>query len=170
MATAPLSDNLLKTLPVHGLGISEARRVLSYYRIDSQGRFIMGARGKLSGTLDDSAFDLARQRLQELYPRLSTVPMESFWNGRVAVTTDSLPRLMQIAPNLGAAVGWNGRGVAMTTAMGSVLADWMTGVSQQDLPMPIAKPRPIPFHWLKRPAAGIAVQWKSFLDRRERKL
>ncbi|MDF1750807.1 MAG: FAD-binding oxidoreductase [Alphaproteobacteria bacterium] len=170
MATAPLSDNLLKSLPAQGLGVSEARRVLSYYRIDSQGRFIMGARGKLNGSLDQSAFDLARQRMKEMYPRLDSVPMESFWNGRVAVTTDSLPRLMQIAPGLGAAVGWNGRGVAMTTSMGSVLADWLTDVPQQDLPMPIGTPRPIPFHWLKRPAAGIAVQWKSFLDKRERKL
>ena len=55
MATKPLSDNLLKSLPVHGLGVSEARRVLSYYRIDSQGRFIMGARGKLNESLDVSA-------------------------------------------------------------------------------------------------------------------
>ena len=95
MATKPLSDNLLKSLPVHGLGVSEARRVLSYYRIDSQGRFIMGARGKLNGSLDDSAFDLAKERMQEMFPRLTGVPMENFWNGRVAVTTDSLPRLMQ---------------------------------------------------------------------------
>ncbi len=170
MATSPLSDNLLKSLPVHGLGVSEARRVLSYYRIDAQGRFIMGARGKLNGSLDDSAFDLARQRMHEMFPRLTGVPMESFWNGRVAVTTDSLPRLMQIAPGLGAAVGWNGRGVAMTTATGPVLADWLCDVPHKDLPMPINAPRPIPFHWLKRPAAGIAVMWKSFLDRRERKL
>ena len=170
MATKPLSDNLLKSLPVHGLGVSEARRVLSYYRIDSQGRFIMGARGKLNGSLDDSAFDLAKQRMQEMFPRLTGVPMENFWNGRVAVTTDSLPRLMQIAPGLGAAVGWNGRGVAMTTATGSVLADWLCDVPHKDLPMPINAPRPIPFHWLKRPAAGVAVMWKSFLDRRERKL
>ena len=77
---------------------------------------------------------------------------------------------MQIAPGLGAAVGWNGRGVAMTTATGSVLADWLCDVPHKDLPMPINAPRLIPFHWLKRPASGVAVMWKSFLDRRERKL
>ncbi len=168
IATAPLSDNLLKTLPAQGLGLSETRRVLAYCRVDADGRFVMGARGALDGSLDPRAFNLTRQRLRELYPHLADIPVESHWNGRVAVTTDSLPRLVEPAPNLHAALGWNGRGVAMTTAMGPVLADWLTGTPRDDLPMPVTPLRPIPFHWMKRPASAVAVLWKTFLDRRER--
>jgi glycine/D-amino acid oxidase-like deaminating enzyme len=169
IATKPLSHNLLKSLPADGVAVSEFRRILSYYRIDAQGRFLMGARGALDGSLRDGAFDLARTRMAQLFPFLADQPLEHFWNGRVAVTTDHLPRLVEPEPGLHAAVGWNGRGVAMTSTMGPLLADWLTGTAPRDLPMPVTPPRPIPFHWLHRPVAGLAVAWKNFQDERERR-
>lgn len=169
IATKPLSHNILRTLPAQGVGVSEFRRILSYYRIDAQGRFLMGARGALDGSLDDGAFDLARARMADLFPALTDQPLEFFWNGRVAVTTDHLPRLMEPDPGLHAALGWNGRGVAMTSAMGPVVADWLTGTAPRDLPMPVTPARPIPFHWMHRPVAGLTVAWKNFQDKRERR-
>lgn len=168
IATKPLSDNVLRSLPADGLGVSETRRILSYYRVDRHGRFLMGARGALDGNLGDAAFDLARARLKALYPRLADAPLEYRWNGRVAVTPDFMPRLVNAEPGLYAALGWNGRGVAITGAMGPVLAEWLSGGDEQDLPLPVTGPTPIPFHWLKRPASGLAVAWKNFQDTRER--
>lgn len=168
IATRPLSDNVLKSLPAQGLGVSETRRILSYYRIDRAGRFVLGARGALNGSLADPAFDLSRQRLRELFPHLAEEPLEFAWNGRVAITPDHLPRFLEAAPGLHAALGWNGRGVALTGAMGPVLADWLTGSAARDLPVPVSAPRPIPFHGAMRPIAGLAVMWKNFQDRSER--
>ncbi len=168
IATAPLSDNLLKTLPAQGLGVSETRRVLSYSRIDAQGRFLMGARGRMDGELDESGFSFARRRLQELFPRLASQAIEFGWNGRVAITLDHLPRLVEPAPGLHAALGWNGRGVAMTSAMGPVMADWLTGTRAEELPMPVTKAKPIPFHSLRVPASRAMAYWYKLQDERER--
>ena len=168
IATKPLSDNVLKSLPAHGLGVSETRRILSYYRIDRAGRFVLGARGALNGSLADPAFDLSRERLRQLFPHLTEEPLEYAWNGRVAITPDHLPRFLEAAPGLHAAMGWNGRGVALTGVMGPVLADWLTGTPAKDLPVPVSAPRPIPFHGAMRPISGLAVMWKNFQDRSER--
>ncbi|MEQ9488935.1 MAG: FAD-binding oxidoreductase [Alphaproteobacteria bacterium] len=167
-ATAPLSDNLRKSILTEGHGVSETRRVLSYFRLDSEGRFLLGARGAMDGSLEHSAFNLARERLAQLFPVLRDEPLEYFWNGRVAITSDHLPRFVEPSPGLYAALGWNGRGVAMTSAMGPALADWLTGAPGEDLPIPVTKVRPIPFHGLRLVAAQAIVSWSDFQDKRER--
>ncbi len=168
IATAPLSDNILKTLVSDGVGISEFRRLLSYFRVDATGRFIMGARGASDGSLEDNAFDFARERLKQLYPQLADQPLDYFWNGKVAITPDYMPRLIDFGHGLVAALGWNGRGVAVTTAAGPILADWLSGAPDQEIPLPITPSRPIPLHGLRRTAASIVVRWYDYLDRKER--
>lgn len=168
-ATGPLPPPILKTLPPSGLGVTECRRVLSYCRVDGSGRFVMGARGALNGSLRQSAFDLVRARLGELFPDLAGFPLEFFWNGRVAVTPDYLPRLLEVASGVHAALGWSGRGVAITTAAGPVIADWLAGASPNELPLPVTVPRQIPLHFLKGPASRLTVGWMHFLDRLERR-
>ncbi|RVU35023.1 FAD-binding oxidoreductase [Hwanghaeella grinnelliae] len=168
IATAPLSDNILKTLLADGVGVSEFRRLLAYFRVDSEGRFIMGARGASDGSMEDPSFDFARARIKQLFPALADQKMEYFWNGKVAITMDYLPRLIEQEYGLYAAVGWNGRGVAVTTASGPVLADWMTGTAPKDLPLPVTPPRPIGFHGFKRKVSSVVALWYDHLDKKER--
>lgn len=168
IATAPLSDNILKTLLADGVGVSEFRRLLGYFRVDRYGRFIMGARGASDGSMKAASFEFARSRIKQLFPALMDQKMEYFWNGKVAITMDYLPRVIDHGNGLHAAVGWNGRGVAVTSAVGPVLADWMTGKAAKDLPLPVTPPRPLPFHGLKRKASSIVALWYDHLDKKER--
>jgi len=50
-----------------------------------------------------------------------------------------------------------------------VLADWLTGKSGKDLPIPVTTVRPILFHGLRLVAAQAIVGWKNFQDNWERK-
>ncbi|MEQ8443699.1 MAG: FAD-dependent oxidoreductase [Alphaproteobacteria bacterium] len=168
VATEPLSDNILKTLPKQGVGVSETRQILTYYRVDAGGRFLLGARGHLDGSLEAPAFDRAKSRLRELFPHVADAKLDFHWNGRVAVTTDSLPRVFELEDGVFAALGWNGRGVAITTAIGPHLAALLSDDARDDFPLPISPVREIPFHWLRRPAAGLAVTLKDRQDQRER--
>lgn len=168
IATGPLSDNLRKSIFPEGHCLSDTRRLLAYCRFDADGRFLMGARGYIGGSLADGAFDLARLRLRELFPLLAGEVPQFFWNGRVAMTPDRLPRLMEPKPGLHVAMGWNGRGVAMTTAMGRVIADWLTGGSVDDLPIPLTPVRPVPFHGLRLIGTWVAAKWMGVADARER--
>lgn len=169
IATKPLSDNLRRSILPEGHCVSDTRRLLGYCRFDAHGHFLMGARGYIGGQLVDDAFDLARTRIRQLYPQLVDEPLVHFWNGRVAMTPDYFPRLMAPAPGLHAAVGWNGRGVAMTSAMGKVVADWVCGAEEDSLPMPVSPVRPIPFHGLRLVGAWAMAKIMDYRDRRERR-
>jgi glycine/D-amino acid oxidase-like deaminating enzyme len=59
---------------------------------------------------------------------------------------------------------YNGRGVAMATATGRLLAECAGGADADGLPLPPTKVRPLPFHGLRGPAIGLAVGWKLLLD------
>ena len=61
-------------------------------------------------------------------------------------------------------LGYNGRGVAMATVMGKLLADRALGAPPSDLGWPITPIAPIPFHALRLPAMALVVHWKRFQD------
>lgn len=71
------------------------------------------------------------------------------WRGVIAATLDALPRLIQLDEGLFGAIGCNGRGVALTTALGEPLADFLAGrLAAEDFTLPITPPRPVPFRRL----------------------
>jgi glycine/D-amino acid oxidase-like deaminating enzyme len=59
-----------------------------------------------------------------------------------------------------AALGYNGRGVAMATAMGVQIARRLTGTPAEALDMPVSSIRPIPFHGAWR-LAVTAKLWEG---------
>jgi glycine/D-amino acid oxidase-like deaminating enzyme len=81
-----------------------------------------------------------------------------------AVEPDFLPHLIDLGRGLMAARACNGRGIAMTTAMGKVLADWAAGTEGNHLPLPLAPPAPIPFHGILRYAPNVLLPWSMLRD------
>ena len=80
----------------------------------------------------------------------------------MAITRDFLPHLHQPAPGIFAALGYNGRGVAMATRMGHVLAD--LACTRGEIPYPITAVRRIPLHALHQPALHLAMRYQRMLD------
>ena len=81
------------------------------------------------------------------------------------MTADHYPHLSRAGPGIMAALGYNGRGVAMATAMGKVLADWASGTPDIALDFPVTDARPIPLHILRKPAVTATVAWYRLRDR-----
>ena len=100
-----------------------------------------------------------------MFPQIGDVTWQHAWGGFVAVTADHYPRLNLLGSGILAGLGYNGRGVAMATAMGKVMADWATGVPEQALDFPVSQVQPIPFHGLHKLAVGATVARYSLLDR-----
>lgn len=75
--------------------------------------------------------------------------LRDVWLGRggfVAMRRDRYPHLDQVAPGILAAMGYNGRGVAMATVLGKVMADRTTGYescSINQLDRPNARKQPV---------------------------
>ncbi len=165
VATRPLSDNLRKSILPEGQVVSDTRRLLLYFRLDAQGRFLIGGRGAFAerGVLARQA-DL-RLAAERLFPQLGGIEWEHHWGGFVALTTDHLPHLHELEPDIVTALGYNGRGVAMATAMGQQLAEHAAGASASDLDFPVTGLEPIPFHILRKPAVSAVTAWHEARER-----
>jgi glycine/D-amino acid oxidase-like deaminating enzyme len=165
VATAPLSDNLRRSILPGGHAASDSRRLLLYFRLDPAGRFVMGGRGDYTEAGTRAQMAALRQASVALYPQLAEADWTHAWGGFVAITADHYPHLTPLGEGIMAALGYNGRGVAMATAMGRVLADWATGMPEDALDFPATPLRPIPFHALRRPAVRATVAWYRLRDR-----
>ncbi len=167
VATRPLGDIPRRAILAGGMPVSDTRRLLLYFRLDGQGRLVVGGRGRFRQTEEPAFYRNVVDGLGWLYPELGPVEIEHYWAGQVALTLDHVPHLNELAPGLHAMIGYNGRGVAMATACGRMMAGRMRGAALDDLPLPATPLRPIPFHGLRQPALALAIHWKRLLDRWE---
>ncbi|WGF88267.1 NAD(P)/FAD-dependent oxidoreductase [Marinivivus vitaminiproducens] len=168
VATRPLSGNLLGTILPEGQTASDTKRLLWYYRKDATGRLVMGGRGRPKDDLAPPDTRALQAALLELFPQLGDVGFDYHWGGKVALTQDHLPHLHVLDEGLYAGLGYNGRGVAMATAMGTVLARLVSGESPDTLPFPVTGMAAIPFHRFRRVGVGAVAAWSGYRDRRER--
>jgi len=165
IATAPLPSDIRSRLLPGGQGIGDTRRNLFTCRFDSQNRLISGGMHIIGAGADNRVPQAIWQRLAS-HLDLPELPSLAFsWMGIAAVEPDFLPRLIDLGPGLIAGFACNGRGIAMTTAMGKVLADWANGADARDLPLPFAKPSPIPLHSIARYAPNMLLPWSMLRDR-----
>ncbi|MGE0718446.1 MAG: NAD(P)/FAD-dependent oxidoreductase [Alphaproteobacteria bacterium] len=165
IATVPLGGNLRRTILPEGHVLSDTRRLLRYYRLDAEGRLVMGGRGSFKD--DPEAADTVRLRrwVASLFPMLADVEYQFHWAGRVAVNLDHRPHLHALAPGVWAGLGYNGRGVAMASRMGGLLADLASGVPPERIAFPITPLSRIPFHGLRRAGVPLMTLWYGIRDR-----
>ena len=163
-ATEPLDAQRLTTILPGRHAVSETRRVQVYYRMDADGRFVIGGRGNLFNAAQ--AGDVAHVHAEacRLFPILAHVKWQFHWGGYTAMTLSHTPRLMKLAPGLHAGMGYNGRGIAMATMMGKQMALAVTG-EQPDMPVePMSR---IPLHGLRQAGISFRLIAGTLLDRCE---
>jgi glycine/D-amino acid oxidase-like deaminating enzyme len=165
IATEPLSDNLKKLILPGRQGVSETRRVLNWFGIDGHGRLIFGGRASQRESEDPHAYAPLLARLQRAFPVLGEPRIQFRWAGYVALTRDHVPHLHELAPNLHAGLGYNGRGVAMATLMGKLLADRVAGVRAEDLALPVTPVQRLFLHGWRAAGIALAIGWKHLQDR-----
>lgn len=152
-ATEPLSDNIRRSILPGLHAVSETIRVQVYYRVDAGGRFVIGGAGPIWGAAEGGSTARCREIARRYFPQLQDVEWEHDWAGYPAMTWDHVPKLMQLAPGVLAAMGYNGRGLAMATVMGDQLARLVLG---EGTDLPVTPLYRTPFHALRK--IGIAAR------------
>lgn len=166
-ATKPLSGNLLKSVLPKRHAVSETRRDMAYYRLDRDGRFVFGGRGNRFGGAQHGVVSHLRRLSTDMFPQLADVDWDYDWGGYVAATRDHAPKLMQLAPGAFAGLGYNGRGIAMSTMMGKQLSLAVLG---DDPDMPVQPMQRIPFYAFRQVGISwylMTGPWLDALDRRK---
>ena len=94
IATAPLSDNLMRQLMPKGYMLSETRKLHYYYRPSPDGRRILfgGRDGTIMGDPSWPTESL-RQAMLDIFPVLSDTDITHSWYGHVAMNRDMIPRI-----------------------------------------------------------------------------
>jgi glycine/D-amino acid oxidase-like deaminating enzyme len=164
IATSPLPDEVRRAVLPGGQAVSDLRRLLLYFRLDPEGRLVMGGRGALTDAENPALFERLARAVTRLFPQVGTPVFEHRWSGRVALTADHLPHLHEPARGLLIGLGYNGRGMAMATVMGKLLADRALGAAPSEVGWPIVPEAPIPFHAWRLPAMALVVGYKRVRD------
>ena len=164
VATEPLSDNLRRSVLPEGHVLSDTRKLLLYFRLDHEGRLLMGGRGPFREPKGERDWAHLVRVIGKMFPQLAGVPIAFRWCGRVAVTRDHLPHLHEPAPGLLIDTGCQGRGIGLQTAVGKAMAEYIATSNAAALPMPFSPIEPIPFHGLQRAYVGAVVTWYRLTD------
>ncbi len=141
-ATPPLTEVQRAAILPGGEGCWDTALVMSSFRMDGAGRMIIGAMGDLGHPGSAIHAGWARRKLTQLYPALAGVPLQQGWCGRIAMTSDHIPKITQIGPNALAAHGYSGRGIGPGTVFGEGMAESLLTGNPEALPVaPVAEHR-----------------------------
>ncbi len=164
VATERLPDALKGTVLAQGQVASDTRKLLLYYRSNHDGRLIMGGRGSFREPAGPSDFRHLESVIALVFPQLKGVRCAFRWSGRVALTQDHLPHVHRPAPGLTLLLGYNGRGVAMATTLGTLVGANLLAAADNPLPLPFTGIRAIPLHPLHRVYATAILQMYRLFD------
>ena len=145
-ATAPLSDDVARSIMPTRPVLYESGHITVYYRVDQRNRLLMGGRGPMRWIGSPSDVSYFIRYAERLWPQLKGVSWTHGWNSRLAITADHYPHVHEPAENILISLGCNGRGVALSTAMGAQLARRLISGKDAVIDMPVTGIKPMPMH------------------------
>jgi glycine/D-amino acid oxidase-like deaminating enzyme len=163
VATEPLPDPLRDAILPDRTVVYESGTITVYYRIDAQGRLIIGGRGPMREIGSPGEIPHIVDYARTLFPDLAAVRFTHAWGGRLGFTADGYPHLHEPAEGILICCGYNGRGVALATALGRELA---TRCLDRNVAMalPLTDLKAIPLHGLWPWAVRAAILRGRVLD------
>ena len=156
---------LNEILPTRAV-VSDTRRLANYFRISPDNRLMIGGRGTFSEprTLEDYSRMVADRRM--LFPQFRDLKVDYAWSGRIAMNREHLPHIHQPMPGLTLVLGFNGRGVAMGSSIGTAIGEHLLD-SSVELPLPFTKMKPLPLHSWHPFYATLAIWYYRIRDQLE---
>jgi glycine/D-amino acid oxidase-like deaminating enzyme len=169
-STLPLGDQHRAQVLPGRQAVSDTRGDLQFFRYDARNRLISGGALLFQLNARNRLPEFIGKRLATAFPVLGTPAFSHIWSGSVGITRDHVPHFHELAPGYWTAVGYNGRGVALSISVGRELAKAIDGADANDIALPLTKPRPIPVHFLACRVAPAALVYYRWRDRRPPKI
>jgi glycine/D-amino acid oxidase-like deaminating enzyme len=133
----------------------DSRRLLHYFRLLPDGRFMLGARGGVSASPDSVARMKAsmRKQLARMFPAWADVEISHFWRGFVCLASDLVLHVGRLPDDDSVvhSLAYHGNGVAMATWSGRAAARLTAGVAPDREIVPAVAAQPLP----RFPIAGL---------------
>lgn len=177
VVTRPLTQDELDAVPwVTESPVSNTRKLLFYYRLLPDKRFLFGARGDWTGSPEAAGRMRAwmEKRIGDLFPPWKGVQTDFFWRGLVAISQKRAPSVGSLRddPSVYYSVNCHGNGVVYAPMAGRYIAEAIgrSNSGAVNVPAPLADPPPrFPIPALRRPVLGavyLGYQVKEWLKDR----
>ncbi len=167
IATEPLPEDLARILSPKGRAFFDTKNFLYYWHVSEDRRMIFGGRASFLPTSVDRTAAILHKGMLEVHPQLAGYRVEYAWGGNVGFTFDRMPHVGR-KDGITYATGCCGTGVALMTAMGTAIGEWLGGG-----PAPVLSRLPFPL--VPAPYEGrpwflpFAGEWFRLQDRLARR-
>jgi len=143
VATEPIPDRLARIGWTDGMGISDSRAAVHYYRTTEDGRLVFGKGGsgdlafggQVGKTFEGNSAHAAYVEgwMKYLYPDFDDVPCPTSWVGPIDRSKSGLPMFGHLGghPDILYGVGFSGNGVGPTVLGGRILASLTLGLDDE---------------------------------------
>lgn len=167
-ASAPLNAAQARAILPGRQGASDTRRLLTSFRLSPDGRLVMGGSGATGGVGHAHLLPRLRRVGEHLFRELGSIRWEFGWSGYFAVTMDHLPHLHASDDGLICALGCNGRGIAVSTALGGLVARRLLDASVPEDAIRPSPMRAVRFHAFRHVGIAVAAAVNGLQDRFDR--
>jgi glycine/D-amino acid oxidase-like deaminating enzyme len=177
VVTRPLSDDELAAHRWQTENPSiNSRKLLNYFRLLPDKRFMFGGRGHSSGTKEGAAqnFEHIIQAMHSFWPEWRDVPIDYRWHGFVCYTRRMTPSIGRLPddPSVFFGFGYHGNGVNTATWTGQKLASWLGSSRRNSDAPPVELPLLVqglsprfPFSALRLTYLQAAIRWYRTKER-----
>ncbi|MCD4722935.1 MAG: FAD-binding oxidoreductase [Desulfobacula sp.] len=165
-ATQPLSKDILKIVLPERQGAWDTNLILSSYRLDAAGRLIVGSVGAVKGFAYGLHESWVKRTIAKTFPQVGNMQLEHGWYGTFAMTPKPIPRFHVPEKNMAMITSYNGRGIGPGTVFGKLLAEYISGGSPEDIPLPISKNEPVWSRLFWNPFYETGARLYHFVQRR----
>ncbi|MEX3944067.1 NAD(P)/FAD-dependent oxidoreductase [Paraburkholderia sp. BR10937] len=129
VVTEPLPPAQLMRLLPNRRSYTTSRLMHNYFRVTPDSRLLFGGRARFTASeqpSDARSGRILQRTLAQLFPALASVRIDYCWGGLVDITADRLPRAGR-HEGVWFSMGYSGHGTQMSTHMGQVMAEVMSG-------------------------------------------
>lgn len=141
--TEPMPAELRHSILPGRQGVTDTRRLMSGFRVDRTGGLFFSGLGRLFGEIEEPDIAYSFGRMRKLFPQLAHLKLAFWWTGWMAMNEENTWKLHELEPGVVAALGCNGRGLAIGTMLGREIAQYLNGKPERSLLLPISPIKPI---------------------------
>ena len=134
-ATRALNSNEMSTILPGKEGCWDTAKIMSSFRVDDAGRLILGTMGNSEGFGKYVHTNWANKKLKDLFPFLPDLEFTHTWSGKIAMTRDHIPKIVNFEENALSCFGYSGRGIAPGTLFGKTCASALLTENLSMLPV-----------------------------------
>lgn len=165
IATEPLDKETAKKLIPNNRVVSDSKKFLYYFRLTPDDRMLFGGRVSFTGQETPELYEIMRQSMLTVFPELKDVKTDYTWGGLVAMTMDMLPHIGTTKDGTYYALGYSGRGAAISTMMGKLIALNIQNENYEKSNIEKIPLKEIPFHSQRGIALNVVGMYYALQDK-----